>query len=114
MKIKRFEDIIAWQKARELTLEVYRTFSKNKDFGSRDQILRSMISVSNNIAAGFERMGTKEFKKFLFISKGSCAELRSMLDIALDLKYISRERHRGLYSNALEISKILSGLIKKM
>ena len=86
MIIKSFEDIIAWKKAKELNLLIYRNFRNRRDFSFRDQIQRASVSIMNNIAEGFERGGNKEFKNFLFIAKGSCAEVRSMLILALDLK----------------------------
>ncbi len=88
MVIKKFEEIISWQKARELNLIIYSHFKNSKDFGFRDQIQRASVSIMNNIAEGFERGGNKEFKNYLYISKASCAEVRSMLYLALDLGYI--------------------------
>lgn len=79
MAIERFEDIIAWQKAKELSIQIYSLFAESKDFGFKDQILRASVSIMNNIAEGFERKGNKEFSHFLFIAKGSCGEVRSML-----------------------------------
>jgi len=107
MKFNNFEEIIAWQKGRELGLDIYREFSQLRDFSFKDQIQRAAISVSNNIAEGFERKGNKEFVKFLFISKGSCAEVRSMLSIALSLNYIQQNVFDELSSSCIEISKIL-------
>ena len=77
MKFERFEDIVAWRKAGELTVAVYKAFSESKDFGFRDQIQRASISVMNNIAEGFERQSHNEFKHFLYVAKGSCGEVRS-------------------------------------
>ena len=113
-KINKFEDIIAWQKAKHLSLEIYRNFISLKDFSFRDQIQRASISVMNNIAEGFERQGDKEFKHFLHIAKGSCGEVRSMLQLALELKYISNESFRNMYDESVEISKILSGFAKTL
>ena len=79
MRITNFEDIIAWQKARELTIFIYKNFSLLKDFGFRDQIQRAGVSIMNNIAEGFERGSTAELLAFLYISRGSCGETRSML-----------------------------------
>jgi four helix bundle protein len=72
MKIDKFEDILAWQKSKVLTLKVYTLLSNIKDFAFRDQICRASVSIMNNIAEGFERKSDKEFKHFLFIAKGSC------------------------------------------
>lgn len=112
MKITRFEDIIAWQKAKELTRVVYREFQSSRDFGFRDQIQRASVSIMNNIAEGFERKGNKEFKNFLFIAKGSCAEVRSMLYLAFDLNYITKQVCDELIPKTEEISRLLSGFIK--
>ena len=114
MKINKFEDILAWQKAKELTLLVYTIFKANKDFGFRDQIQRAVISIMNNIAEGFERRGEKEFKHFLYIAKGSCAEVRSMLYIAKEQGYVRSTDFDRIYLLTVEISKMLSGFIKTL
>ncbi|NMC36934.1 MAG: four helix bundle protein, partial [Bacteroidales bacterium] len=104
MKIEKFEDIIAWQKAKELTLDVYSLFKACKDFGFKDQICRAATSVMNNIAEGFERKSDSEFKHFLFVAKGSCAEVRSMLYLAKELNYISDNEYSPLHNKSIEIS----------
>ncbi len=114
MNIERFEDIIAWQKARQLTLFVYQDFQSVKDYGFRDQIQRASVSVMNNIAEGFERKGDKEFSKFLYIAKGSCCEIRSMLYLAKDLKYLSEDQFKKLFILSEEIARILSGFISSI
>ncbi len=114
MKIDRFEDIIAWQKAKELTIQVYRLHEESKDFGFKDQIQRASVSVMNNIAEGFERRSNKEFKQFLYIAKGSCAEVRSMLYLAKEMSKISQNNFKSLFALSEEISKILSVLIKSL
>ena len=114
MTIKRFEDIIAWQKARKLSLIIYKLFKDNKDFCFKDQIRRASISIMNNIAEGFERETDKEFKRFLFIAKGSSGEVRSMLYTAYDLKYITKENLKQLYKLSSEISRLLAGFIKTL
>jgi len=114
MKVERFEDIIAWQKAGELSLIIYKKFKDNNDFAFKNQIQRAVISIMNNIAEGFERKGNKEFKHFLFIAKGSCGEVRSMLYLALKLKYLSENESKKLHCLSLEISKLLSGFIKTL
>ncbi len=114
MKFERFEDIIAWQKARILTRSVYKQFSSLRDFGYRDQMTRAVVSIMNNIAEGFERRGDKELSHFLFIAKGSCGELRSMLYVAKDLNYVSPIGFAELYNLSLEVSRLLSGLITSL
>jgi len=77
MAIEKFEDIISWQKGKELVVLIYRVFNSNRDYSFIDQIKRASISITNNIAEGFERRSNKEFKQFLYIAKGSCGEVRS-------------------------------------
>ena len=114
MKIEKFEDIIAWQKAKEMTILIYRDFSESKDFSFRDQLQRASVSVMNNIAEGFERRTNNEFRQFLFIAKGSCGEVRSMLYLVKELNKISENSFKKLFALSEEISKILSGLIKTL
>ena len=114
MKIDRFEEIIAWQKAKDLTLRLYLLFKDNRDFAFRDQICRASLSIMNNIAEGFERNSDKEFKHFLFIAKGSSGEVRSMIYLAADLKYIDTITFNELLESSTEISRLLSGLIKTL
>jgi len=113
-KIEKFEDIIAWQKARILTKEIYgcaRIGQFARDFGLRDQIQRASVSTMANIAEGFERGGDKEFVQFLSNSKGSCGEVKSHLHVALDQNYISANNFGQLYAKAEEISKLVSGFM---
>ena len=114
MKISRFEDILAWQKAIDLAVVCRRLFRVCKDYPFLDQLFRAILSISNNIAEGFERKGDKEFRKFLFIAKGSCGEVRSMLYLARKFNYIQKDDLENLFDRYLEISKILSGLIKSV
>ncbi|OHA81873.1 MAG: four helix bundle protein [Candidatus Yonathbacteria bacterium RIFCSPHIGHO2_01_FULL_51_10] len=114
MKIERFEDIIAWQKAKCLTEEIYERMKGNRNLGFKDQIQRAAVSVMNNIAEGFERRSNKEFKQFLFVAKGSCGEVRSMLYIATSLKYVDKKQSDSMSALSVEISKMLSGLIKTL
>ena len=109
--MKKFEDIQTWQKSQELVTLCYKNFQNSRDFGFRDQICRAAVSIMNNIAEGFERASNNEFRKFLFIARGSCGEVRSMLYVALELKYISKEVFTELSDRCLEISKMLFGLI---
>lgn len=114
MKIEKFEDIIAWQKSKTLSLAIYEIFGSLKDYGFRDQIQRASISIMNNIAEGFERRGDKEFKHFLSIAKGSCGEVRSMVYLACELQYISKQEFETFHASTVEISKMLAGFMKTL
>jgi four helix bundle protein len=112
---RSFEEITAWQKARELTKEIYaitKRESLSKDFGLRDQIRRSAVSIMSNIAEGFERGGTKEFAQFLSIAKGSCGETRCQLYIALDQDYIDSATFDNDMATAKTTSSLIHGLIR--
>jgi four helix bundle protein len=114
-KFNSFEEIIAWQKARALNSELYLITDQgdfSKDYGLRDQIRRASISITSNIAEGFERETTKEFIRFLYIAKASSGEFRSQLYLAIDLKYISNNEFERLNFKVNEVSKLISGLIK--
>lgn len=112
-KVERFEDLIAWQKARELTKRIYevtRQADFAKDFGLKDQIQRAAVSIMSNIAEGFERGGRAEFHQFFSTAKASCGEVRSQLYVALDAGYLSESTFDQLQSLAEEVGKILGGL----
>ncbi len=114
-KIEKFEDIVAWQKARQLVNAVYKITEIEKfkkDFGLKDQTRRAAISIMLNISEGFARRTNKEFVNFLFIAHGSVAEVQSATYIALDLDFISESTFKDIYGRCEEISKMLSGLIK--
>ena len=96
MKIVRFEDIIAWQKSQDLAVDIYLIFEDIRDFGFKNQIQRAVVSISNNIAEGFDRFSDKEFIRFLNISLSSCNEVKSMLYLSCRLNYISKEQSRTL------------------
>ena len=111
--IHKFEDLIAWQKARDLTRIIYQLTANdkfNRDFGLRDQIRRAAVSIMSNVAEGFERMGKAEFHQFLVIAKASCAEVRSQLYVALDIGYIAEEQFKEVNGLAEEVGRIIGGL----
>ena len=115
-KLSSFEDIIAWQKARELNKVIYSITNNNtnffKDYGLRDQLRRASVSISSNIVEGFERETTKEFIRFLYIAKASAGECRSQIYLAYDLDYITIEEFNNLKNKISEVSKLISGFIK--
>jgi|SRR5581483_7711629 len=112
-RIERFEDLIAWQKARALTKEIYlitRQGALGKDYGLGNQMQRAAVSIMSNLAEGFERSGLGEFHQFLSTAKASCAELRSQLYIALDVGYIDQPTFDRLLLQSQEVGKIIGGL----
>jgi four helix bundle protein len=112
--ITKFEDIDAWQKGRELKQALYRHSKRGefaKDFALRDQIRRAAMSVTANIAEGFERGGNREFIQFLSISKGSYGEVQDHLYTAVDEQYIAKEEFQILYAQAAEVSRLIGGFM---
>jgi four helix bundle protein len=114
MKFKNFEEIIAWQKGQDLAVEIYKHFGNSKDWGYKDQICRAAVSISNNIAEGFDLQSNKQFVNFLYIARGSAAEVRSMLYLAERLEKTDPLITGQLKDKAAEISRILYGLIKSI
>ena len=115
MKFNRFEEIDVWKLARVLVKDIYQITELtpfSKDYGLKDQIRRSAVSVPSNIAEGYERKSNVEFIRFLYIAKGSAGEVRTQLYLAKDLNYINEENFNNLLNKAEEISKSLSGFIK--
>ncbi|MFH0990831.1 MAG: four helix bundle protein [bacterium] len=114
MKFKRFEDMPVWQDARKLTSIIYRLTAKGKlssDYGLKDQMQRSAVSVMSNIAEGYERHTKKEFIAFLYHAKGSVGELRSQLYVALDLQYISQSEFEEAFTLSVSIINQTAGFI---
>jgi four helix bundle protein len=111
-KVQSYRDLIAWKKAKQLCLKVYRHFHLCRDFGFRDQIQRASISIVNNIAEGYERSSDKELGRYLAIARGSCSELRSMLDLAIDLGYLSAKEYEELMILAEDVAKLLGAFSK--
>jgi len=112
-KIEKFEDFIAWQKARQLSRKIYQATNLpgfSRDFSLKDQIRRSAISIKSNIAEGFERGRAAEFHQFLSIAKASCAELRSQLYVAFDANYLTQSQFKELMSAAMEVGQVVGGL----
>ena len=117
-KFNSIEEMNVWQEAMSLVLSVYNVIRKNKefskDFGLRDQVQRSAISIPSNIAEGFERETNPEFIRFLYIAKGSSGELRTQLCIACKLNYIFLEDFALMDKNCRKISSMIMSLIKTL
>jgi four helix bundle protein len=110
--IRRFEDLVAWQKARVLTRAVYHATQQERfarDFGLSGQIQRAAVSIMSNIAEGYERANPGDFHRFLSIAKASCAEVRSQLYVALDIGYINADVFKQLITHADEVGRIIGG-----
>jgi four helix bundle protein len=115
--IKKFTDIIAWQKGHALVLSVYKltdSMPQKEQFGLQSQIRRAVISITSNIAEGFERGSSKEFIQFLIIARASLAETQNQLLIARDLKYLPKTDFDQLAADSIEVHKILNGFIKSL
>jgi four helix bundle protein len=115
-KFNSFEEIKSWQKSRLFNKRIYEITNDNsefkKDFDLVRQIRRASISISSNIAEGFERNTDKELIHFLYIAKASSAEVRSQLYLALDLNYVSKMEFEELFNDISDVSKLISGFIK--
>lgn len=107
------ENLEVWKRSCRLSVELYKLLSDCRDFGFRDQVTRSALSVPSNIAEGYERDSSKEFPRFLKIAKGSCGELRTQLYIGVEAGLIEKTKAFQLIQEAVEISRMLQGLIKR-
>ena len=115
--VERFEDLVAWQKARVWTREIYLVTNAGtfaRDFGLKDQIRRAAVSVMSNLAEGFERGHRPEFHQFVCIAKASCAEARSQLYIAHDAGHIQPPDFTRLIEQGEEVGRILGGLKRSL
>ena len=107
-----FVELTSWSLAKKLTVKIYELMQDNRDFGFRDQIQRAAVSIMNNIAEGSEYGSSQAFKRYLFIAKGSCAEVRSMIYLCKELDYCSEEQYQDLLSGCKIISSAINNHIK--
>ena len=113
-KIERIEDIIVWQKAKNLTIDIYKASNHGdfaRDFGLRDQIRRAAVSIPSNISEGFGRGGNREFLQFLSIAKGSLYELKTQLIIANEIGYLDNEIFIKMSNDSDEVGKMLTSFM---
>nr|CDQ32856.1 four helix bundle protein [Virgibacillus halodenitrificans] len=108
-----FEQLDVWKRSARLSADLYRHFSDSRDFGFKDQITRSGLSVPSNIAEGMTRPTVKDRVKFLHIAKGSCAELRTQIYIGMEIDYITRDKGRHWVAETKEIAAMLTGLTRR-
>ena len=114
MAVQKFEDLLVWQKSQDLAVLIYNAFRDNMDFSFRDQIKRATISISNNIAEGFDRNSNADFSRFLYFSLASNSEVRLMLYLSIRLAFIEKIEADKLIERTNEISRMLFGLIQSM
>lgn len=114
MAVQKFEDLLVWQKSQALAVAIYNAFKDYYDFSFRDQIKRASVSISNNIAEGFDRNSNADFSRFLYIALSSNSEVRSMLYLSTSLNFLNEKESSGLIDKTNEISKMLHGLIKSI
>lgn len=109
-----FEDLDVWKKSARLSAKIYKDLRELKDFGFKDQITRSGLSIPSNIAEGMERTSPKETCNFLSYAKGSCGELRTQIYIGMDIGYISKETGKIWIEETKQISAMLVGLTNSL
>lgn len=114
MKIQKFEDIIAWQRAQDHAVLIYEQFKELRDYSFKNQICKAVVSVSNNIAEGFDRQSNKELSRFLYIALGSASEVKSMIYLAYRLKYIDEGQRKINLEKCSEISRLINGFIRSI
>ena len=117
MKTQSYKDLIVYQKAYKLTLDVYKIskkFPPDELYGMISQMRRSAVSIPSNIAEGYRRGHRKEYVQFLHVAMGSCAELETQMSIAKDLRWISDEDFTCLYASQDEVSRLLRKVIHSM
>lgn len=112
MAYQIFENLDVWKRSARLSSSVYKELSQLRDYGFRDQITRSGLSVPSNIAEGCERKSLKELVNFLSYAKGSCGELRTQIYIGMDIGYINKKTGKAWIEEARQISMMISGLMK--
>jgi len=108
----KFEDLDVWKRSSRLSANIYKTLGKLKDYGFRDQICRSGLSIPSNIAEGMERDSQREFLQFLRYAKGSCGELRTQIYIGIDIGYVPKESGQAWINETRELSSMLVSLMK--
>ena len=108
-----FEDLEVWKRAARLGAELYKATRELKDWGFRDQLTRAGLSISSNIAEGYERNSHRDCARFLAIAKGSCGEVRSQLYIGKEIGYIATEKANDWIRECRELSRMLAALIKR-
>jgi four helix bundle protein len=116
-KIRTYRDLDIWKAGIQLVKDVYKLteqFPKQEIYGLTSQMRRAGVSIPSNVAEGFRRYHNKEYKQFLYVSLGSCAELETQATIARELAYVSEDREAAVLERSDHISRMISNLIKKL
>jgi len=111
-KIEKFEDLEVWKESMRLAADIYTTFSNCKNYSLKDQVQRAAVSIPSNISEGYDRSSNKEFIRFLYIARGSCAELRTQLYLSLTLDFVENSQILEMIETTKKISTMLFNLIK--
>jgi len=112
MTVKKFEDLDVWKESMRLVIDIYKSLKKCNDFGLKNQIQCSAVSIPSNISEGYERSSNKEYIQFLHIAKGSCGELRTQLYIAKEIGVLEKEKVNKFIQTTKKLSAMLYNLIK--
>ncbi|WP_254277461.1 four helix bundle protein [Halomonas sp. 3H] len=110
----KFEDLLVWKRASRLCAEIYKAFADSRDYGFKDQITRSALSIASNIAEGYERDLDRDRVRFLSYAKASCAELRTQVYIGLEIGYIPHPDGKRWIAETRELSRMLYALMRTM
>jgi len=114
-KIKTYTDLLVWQEGHKLVLEIYKCtkiFPKEEMFGLTSQMRRAVVSVTSNIAEGFNRQTLKDKINFYYNSRGSLMEVQNQIIIAKDIDFLNKDNFENLLGITIQVSKLLNGLIK--
>lgn len=114
MKIEKFEDLIAWQKAKELTTTLYDLCKNCKEYGLKDMMTKTALTIMNQIAEGFEKRNNKDIKQAFLEAKGGTSQMRSMVYMLLELWCITQEEFKGVYDTTRHITKMLMAFVKSI
>jgi len=112
---QEFKELRVWQEAKELAVQIYKLTTNTNfagDYGLRDQARRAAVSVASNIAEGYERNSNKDFIRFLLISKGSLSELRTQLEIALEIGYLNGKLFENIEDRCKKVGAMLTKLMR--
>lgn len=110
----KFEDLQVWKRSSRLCAEIYKAFADSRDYGFKDQITRSALSIASNIAEGYERDLDRDRVRFLSYAKASCAELRTQVYIGLEIGYIPHPDGKRWIAETRELSRMLYALMRTM